>query len=289
MMADRPSEYDGWAWLYNRTMGPEYGREQHELLQRVLLPRVPAHAEILDLCCGTGQLIQYLVDDGYRVTGLDGSEEMLACARQNAPSANYILEDARNFKPVESFDAVFSTSASLNHVPSMKELKQVFENVYTSLRQGGLFVFDLNHPAQLTKWWKGRPTEGVVADDCSWILTPRYSSVDKTGAFRVTMYEQPKQLSFISKLAAGMKRPLYRTLSRDRFIGMRLKLLSVFHLCEPSWKKTEIDFPIVGHNLDAVKSALEETGFPRVELETIDGRTQIDDDHSAHFICSKAA
>ncbi|MEL6383136.1 MAG: class I SAM-dependent methyltransferase, partial [Cyanobacteria bacterium J06626_18] len=112
----RYTEYDTWAWLYNETMGPEYGRAQLQFLQRVLLPELPANAAILDLCCGTGQLIQPLIEAGCRVTGLDSSEGMLAYARQNAPQGTYRLEDARSFHLPEQFDGAFSTSASLNHI-----------------------------------------------------------------------------------------------------------------------------------------------------------------------------
>ena len=38
---------------------------------------------VLDLCCGTGQLAVHFLDRGYRVTGIDSSENMLYYARES--------------------------------------------------------------------------------------------------------------------------------------------------------------------------------------------------------------
>ncbi|MEM9162916.1 MAG: hypothetical protein AAGC54_07595, partial [Cyanobacteria bacterium P01_F01_bin.4] len=56
-MTTRYTDYNNWAWLYNKTMGPDYSQPQLDLLNRVLLPDMPERGHILDLCCGTGQLI----------------------------------------------------------------------------------------------------------------------------------------------------------------------------------------------------------------------------------------
>ena len=56
----RYSEYDTWAWLYNHTMGPQYGLEQLKPVELMLLPHLSKDADLLDLCCGTGHLMQAL-------------------------------------------------------------------------------------------------------------------------------------------------------------------------------------------------------------------------------------
>jgi SAM-dependent methyltransferase len=279
--------YDSWAWLYNSTMGPDYGREQYALLERVLLPNVAEGAAILDLCCGTGQLIQPLLDAGYRVTGLDASEEMLHFAKENAPGADYLHEDARRFSLPARFDAVFSTSASLNHILSLEDLNRVFANVRNALRDGGTFVFDLNHLSQLGKWWHGQPTEGRIEAHHAWMVTPHYEKDEQRGRFTVTIFRQPRQ-GTDGLLSRSLRRPLYRLLDRPRFIGLRLKLLGAFDRFEPDWQREEIDFPVQGHDLAAVGQLLRAVGFEGIRIETIDGK-ELDDDHSAHFICTKTA
>lgn len=139
----RYSDYDSFAWVSNKHWGPLLIDQLLPVLERLILRHLPAKAHILDLCCGTGQLAQVLIARGYRVTGLDGSEEMLHFARENAPEGDFVLDDARSFKLPTVFDGVVSTYDSLNHVMSLEELTAVFRNVYAVVQGGGYFMFDL--------------------------------------------------------------------------------------------------------------------------------------------------
>ncbi|MEO0405797.1 MAG: class I SAM-dependent methyltransferase [Cyanobacteria bacterium P01_A01_bin.135] len=283
----RYTDYDTWAWLYNETMGPDYGKAQLALLRRVLLPQIPQGAAILDLCCGTGQLMRPLLEAGYSVTGLDGSEAMLTYARQNAPGGDFLLEDARKFHLPQRFSGAFSTSASLNHIMTLADLTQVFRNVHQALQPGGLFVFDLNHPQQMQKWWRGRLVEGEVGPRYAWRLTPEYDPEAAEGAFHVEIFQAQAPDSSIERLARPLKQLLSRILSLRRLTGLRLRLLSRFEQLEPRWQRSHLTYRVKGHGLSEVQAALETVGFTDIALQTIDGQPTIDANHSAHFICRK--
>ena len=47
------------------------------------LPVSRNHRTLLDLCCGTGQLASHFLENGYVVSGIDLSSDMLAWAREN--------------------------------------------------------------------------------------------------------------------------------------------------------------------------------------------------------------
>ena len=78
------SDYDPFAWVYNKYWGNEFTPRVFPILEQLVLRELPAGARVLDLCCGTGQLAGTLTALGYRVTGVDGSTEMLRFARENA-------------------------------------------------------------------------------------------------------------------------------------------------------------------------------------------------------------
>ncbi len=283
VLSNRYTEYDTWAWLYNQTMGPQYSASQIRPLENLLLPSVPQNAHLLDLCCGTGQLIQQLVQRGYVVTGLDGSEAMLNYAHQNAPQAEFILADARNFYLPDSFDAVFSTSASLNHIMSLEDLKAVFRSVYVTLQENGLFLFDLNHPAQMTKWWRGQVVEGEITESYAWMLTPIYNSVDNSGYFQVTLFQAQSSHSNL------FRHLLYRILSLRWLTRFRLKVLAQFQKWQPEWQRLDMVYQVKGYDEEIVLQALKEVGFIEIRVQTIDGNTVLDNDHSAYFRCRKSS
>ncbi|WP_024750347.1 class I SAM-dependent DNA methyltransferase [Crocosphaera subtropica] len=286
---DRYTEYDTWAWLYNETMGPEYGKNQEKPIETLLLSRLGEEATLLDLCCGTGHLTQQLLEKGYQVTGFDGSEGMLAYARQNAPNGRFLVGDARGFNLPNEFDGVVSSSASLNHILSLEDLKKVFENVYIALRNNGLFLFDMNHPEQMKKWWKGKIVEGEIADEYAWMLVPNYNAEDKTGNFAITLFQAPNSqyFSLWSVLKYPFKQLLYKLLNLRLLTRFRLKLLANFSTWEKEWQRSQMVYQVRGYDVEEIKMLLESVGFVDVEIRIIDGSCNLDSNHSAYFICRK--
>jgi SAM-dependent methyltransferase len=150
------SPYDRIAAIYNRHFG-HFAHRVLPALERLLLAGLPQRAEILDVCCGTGQLAAALLDRGFAVTGVDGSAEMLRFARENAPSAQFVQCDVRVMQWTHAFHAAVSTFDSVNHLLSESELRMMLANVHQALLPGGLFVFDLNMEDGFHwRWWGSR-------------------------------------------------------------------------------------------------------------------------------------
>ena len=179
------SEYDLFAWFYNKYWGGEYSRPALAIYNILLFPHLPDGCRILDLCCGAGQIAKGLTEQGYRVTGVDGSEAMLEFARANAPGAEFIRADARDFRLPDKFQAVISAFDSLNHVMELEELKTVFRNVYAAMEDDGLFHFDLNLEDESEML--GGSLE-IVEDDHVCVVRASYKSEEKLKRYDVTMF-----------------------------------------------------------------------------------------------------
>lgn len=154
-MVERYGTYDRFAWFYIRGWGRDFHNQARAVLDDHVFPKLAAGARVLDLCCGSGDLSRVLVQQGYRVTGIDGSEEMLRYAREHVPEATFCLGDARSFSAEAAFDAILSTFDSLNHVLTLEELGGVFSSACRALVPGGLLVFDLNMRAAFETLWHG--------------------------------------------------------------------------------------------------------------------------------------
>lgn len=182
------SEYGSFARILNEAWGQESSETALPDIEELLLKHLPEQANILELCCGTGQLAQKLQNKGYQVTGIDGSAEVLHYACENSPNSKFILEDARFFKLPFSFDGVVCIDYGLNHIINLEELFSVFENVYAALIENGWFIFDL----RLDKGYQGswnNSMAGDVKDDYAWALKRLYKPEEKIGNIHITMFQ----------------------------------------------------------------------------------------------------
>ncbi|MFQ6042348.1 MAG: class I SAM-dependent methyltransferase [Candidatus Poribacteria bacterium] len=105
---------------------------------------------VLDVACGTGRHAIPLTKIGYNVIGLDLSDSMLACFKQQAKNAELTLPamkgDMRYLPFVESFDAIYCMFSSLNHLLKGEELLLSLRTFYNALRIGGIAILDLINP-----------------------------------------------------------------------------------------------------------------------------------------------
>ncbi len=96
---------------------------------------------LLDLGCGSGEpFARFFIEQGWEVTGVDFSKEMLELAARYVPSMRTLYADMRDiaFDP-NHFDAV-TAIYSLFHVPRDHH-KALFEKIYRCLKPGGQFLF----------------------------------------------------------------------------------------------------------------------------------------------------
>ena len=99
---------------------------------------------VLDLCCGTGLLAGELVARGYRVVGVDASEQMLALARERLGTEVALSRATLPDLAVEGvFDAAVCTFDGLNYL-TPEELRLTMAAVALRLRPAGWLVFDLH-------------------------------------------------------------------------------------------------------------------------------------------------
>lgn len=95
------------------------------------------HGNVLDVACGTGDMVQELQKRGCLVTGVDLSEEMLTIAKSKAPTATYMIADAEHL-PFENdcFDAVTCAFG----VRNFGHLEQGLSEMLRVLKPGGRMV-----------------------------------------------------------------------------------------------------------------------------------------------------
>jgi cyclopropane fatty-acyl-phospholipid synthase-like methyltransferase len=102
----------------------------------LLLGPLAAGSKVLDLGCGTGTPIATAIAArGHHVVGVDGSEAMLAFAREQLPEHRWIHARIEEVELDETFDAVVSWDA-LFHLPR-RHHEPVIRKIHRWLVPGG--------------------------------------------------------------------------------------------------------------------------------------------------------
>ena len=148
--------YDRWAESYDDEDNPLI------LLEERFLPPLLGDVrgrDVLDVGCGTGRHSVRLAAAGARVTAMDFSDEMVACARRKPlwDSVRFITHDLAEPFPFEreTFDIVLNCLV-LEHIADLAALLREMRRV---CRAGGFVLISAMHPAMLLRGVQARFTE----------------------------------------------------------------------------------------------------------------------------------
>jgi 2-polyprenyl-3-methyl-5-hydroxy-6-metoxy-1,4-benzoquinol methylase len=108
---------------------------------------------VLDLSCGTGSQVLWLAKQGYNVTGVDLSPNLLKIAknkvRQEKTKVRLLAGDMRSTL-VGQFDAVITIFNAVGHVTKIG-FEKTMRNINKNLQPGGIYIFDIFNLSSLTK------------------------------------------------------------------------------------------------------------------------------------------
>ena len=104
-------------------------------IQNQFLDKLPSGAEILDYGCGSGRDTKYFLEQGCKVTAIDGSQELckLASEYTGIPVKRMLFRDLNE---KEAYDGIWACSSIL-HVPA-NELQDIIEKMANALRAHGI-------------------------------------------------------------------------------------------------------------------------------------------------------
>jgi SAM-dependent methyltransferase len=118
-------------------------RRQVRLILDTLRP-APG-AAILDLACGEGRHCVLFEREGFPVSGLDLSEELIDIGRRKHPELELIVGDMRHIP--SRWDVILSLFTSFGYFDSDQENEEVIASVAAALKPGGWFWLDFLNPA----------------------------------------------------------------------------------------------------------------------------------------------
>lgn len=141
------SNADFWSLFYDWMFSADSFDQAREQGEDIIKLSGISAGTVLDLCCGPARHSVPLRKAGFEVTGVDIQTLLLEKAKEYAAKESatieFIIEDMRSFRRMESFDLVLNMFSSFGYFEYPSEDLKVVENVYYSLKHGGQFLIDL--------------------------------------------------------------------------------------------------------------------------------------------------
>ena len=97
---------------------------------------------ILEIGCGSGNLANLFIKEGYDYTGLDVSNEMIELAKELVPNGKFIRADMRHLKLEECYEAVIVTGRTFTHLTTNHDVMFALNSIHQILEKEGWLLFD---------------------------------------------------------------------------------------------------------------------------------------------------
>ena len=171
----------------------DYERWAQYLLEKL---KPFALKEGLDIGCGGGWFTRRFVKEGYLMTGVDASREMLDKALETAGKegarSEYLLGDITRMKLPRRFTFAVAVNDLVNYIPKEK-LVSAFKNIGGALVKGGVFLFDISSKRKFEE----KIANTVSVDDRDEVTYLNFSSVEgEKAVMEVTLFAKQADGSY---------------------------------------------------------------------------------------------
>ena len=183
---------------------------------------------VLELACGTANIASELVKKGLNVYALDKSQEMLKVGFNKKYSPKLLNKDMLDPLPKDKFDLVLLMFDSINYLKDEKEIKILLNNVYNTLTEKGIFIFDISTIFNTKENFDGF-INYVTNDNCDFIHESHFDYKKFIQTTKLTFYSKVNCL--YEKKVETHKQKIYRTKEIVKLLEKsQLSLIGIYGL-----------------------------------------------------------
>ena len=223
-----PIEYQQYPEYFDIPANAYHTEEKNKAIEKIL--RKYKSKSVLDMACGTGAQVFYLIKLGYKVIGSDFSPGLLEIARNKALKQNITVQfidgDMRTLQSGK-FDAVITIDNAIGHLVK-NDFNLAISNISKNLKNGGIYVFDiLNLDAMTDEVIEDdskKMTSEIITTDGTIIHNVRHSTIDRNNGYLtadevITIQKNGAQKKFKNRCSLQIytRNDLNEILSRNSF------------------------------------------------------------------------
>lgn len=162
--------YGRFAYLYDQLMEDIPYDKWQQIVKLYKEKYQVSGKRLLDVACGTGELSCKFALQGFDVTGVDLSEDMLAVAMSKSEAEGlripFYQQNMAELEGLTEYDFITIFCDSLNYLSSEQEVIQTFESALEHLSDDGLFMFDVHSAYKMESIFKDQTFTHIDEEIC---------------------------------------------------------------------------------------------------------------------------
>jgi ubiquinone/menaquinone biosynthesis C-methylase UbiE len=182
--------------FYNKNAKPYSNRISNRFIPKLInrfSDLVEKGEKVLDVGCAAGRDSRHLKNKGFKVVGIDLSDELLNLAREKDKESIYLRMNATDIDfGGDEFGGIFA-SAVLLHLPSNRQVEKAIGEFYRVMKPGGVLFISVKAETF------GKPKEEMVIEHLS-LGKARYMRYFNKNELAVTLVKQGFEVIDIEKI-----------------------------------------------------------------------------------------
>lgn len=129
--------------------------------------------DVMELACGSGEITIALSQEGYHVSASDLSSDMVhaAMAKPGSEAIAWSVMDMSKFEDEHVYDGILCLCDSFNYLLSDTQVDQMFTQVYSHLREQGVFIMDMHSLDRLDEFVEEYNEAGkIMSHEYQWTI-----------------------------------------------------------------------------------------------------------------------
>jgi 2-polyprenyl-3-methyl-5-hydroxy-6-metoxy-1,4-benzoquinol methylase len=166
----------------------------HRLLKAYVIARDYVHGDVLEVGCGEGRGISWMIDKAKSFTALDKIEEALVILREKYPQAKFI---SGNIPPFNAQSDSYDVVVSFQVIEHIKDDAAYLREIHRVLKPGGVALLTTpNRPMSLSRNpWHEREYTGAELLALAKTIFPSATIKGITGNEKVMAYHEQNRKS----------------------------------------------------------------------------------------------
>lgn len=184
------TSYNNFAYVYDQFMDNIPYEEWAQYIKHLFQQQGLTAGKLVELGCGTATLSLLMEQNGFSITGIDNSADMLSIASEKLTDDSHItllLQDMSDLTLNETYDGFFCVCDSLNYLLESEDILYTFQGIKNHLKKNGVFIFDL----KTIYFYRDVLGDQVFCDhqeDCSYTWENNFFEEDNVNQYDLTIF-----------------------------------------------------------------------------------------------------